>query len=355
MTIFVYILKKIAILVIVLLITLLLTIFLLGSTIDKIMIDTIRLQIVNSLSGSLSEGQRLNQFEDMTERQEFIDQQIAIQIKSLGLDEPWYSPKKVINTLVQILTLNLGNSRFFTTYDGSSSVNDLIQEKLPNTILLFTTSSVTVVALGIVVGSYLTKREGKISDKFIAGLASLSLSIPPWWFSMIMIVLFSFYLQIFPARSTPVLPPDSPVYVTALLYHMTLPFITIVLIGFASSIYYVKYIILRVIEEDYIKTLGIIGVPSRKILLKHALKNAGPQLTTMLGIGIISTLGGSILIEEIFDWPGMGNLFYNAIVQNDSPLIIGLVYFFTLLYLVTRFILDLTLSLLDPRIRTEDN
>ena len=260
-----------------------------------------------------------------------------------------------MNTLFQIFTLNLGNSRFFTTHEGSSSVNDLIKEKLPNTILLFTSSSLAVVGLGIVIGSSLARREGKITDKFIAGLASLSLSVPPWWFSMIMIVLFSFFLQIFPARSTPVIPPDSPGYFASLLFHMTLPFITIVLIGFASSIYYVKYIILRVIEEDYIKTLGVIGIPSRKILFKHALKNASPQLTTMLGVGLISTLGGSILIEEIFDWPGMGNLFYNAILQNDSPLIIGLVYFFTLLYLATRLVLDLTLSVLDPRIRTEDN
>lgn len=336
------------------LVTLLLTIFLLGSTIDKIMLDNIRIQVINSFASSISENQRLNQFDNMSQRQEFLDQQMDIQIKSLGLDEPWYSPKKIMNTLFQILILNLGNSRFFTTYDGSSSVNDLIQERLPNTILLFTTSSLTIVLLGIVIGSYLARKEGKLTDKFIAGLASVSLSIPPWWFSMIMIVLFSFFLQIFPARSTPVIPPDSPGYVVSLLYHMALPFITIVLIGFASSIYYVKYIVLRIIQEDYIKTLGVIGIPSRKILLKHALKNASPQLTTMLGIGIISTLGGSILIEEIFDWPGMGNLFYNAIIQNDSPLIIGLVYFFTLLYLTTRLVLDLALSVLDPRIRTGD-
>lgn len=355
MTIILYLVKKIVILIVVLLVTLLLTIFLLGSTIDKIMADNIRLQVVSTLSSSLSENQRLNQFDNLEQRQDFIDQQTNIQIKSLGLDEPWYSPKKIINTLFQILTLNLGNSRFFTTHEGSTSVNDLIKEKLPNTILLFTTSSLAVVGLGIVIGSYLARKEGKITDKFVAGLASLSLSVPPWWFSMIMIVLFSFFLQIFPARSTPVISPDSPGYFTSLLFHMTLPFITIVLIGFASSIYYVKYIILRVIEEDYIKTLGVVGIPPRKILLKHALKNASPQLTTMLGIGIISTLGGSILIEEIFDWPGMGNLFYNAIIQNDSPLIIGLVYFFTLLYLATRLVLDLTLSVLDPRIRTEDN
>jgi peptide/nickel transport system permease protein len=338
----------------VLIITLLITIFLLGSTIDKIMIDNIRLQITNSVFDSLAENQRLNQLQDPQERQSIIDKQVSIQIKSLGLDEPWYSPKKIINSLIQVMTLNLGNSRFFTTYDGSSSVNELIIEKVPNTILLFTTSSITVVAIGVVIGSYLAKREGKISDRVVAGLASVSQSVPPWWFSMIMIVLFSFLLHIFPARSTPLISPDTPGYFIDLLYHMTLPFITMVILGFASSVYYVKYIVLRIIDEDYIKALGIIGLPSRKILLRHALKNAGPQLTTMLGLGLTATLGGSILIEEIFDWPGMGNLFYNAVIQNDSPLIIGLVYFFTLLYLLTRLVLDLTLSILDPRIRTGD-
>ena len=354
MTIFLYLLKKISILILVLIITLLITIFLLGSTIDKIMVDNIRLQITNSIFDSISENQRLNQLQDPQERQSIIDKQISIQIKSLGLDEPWYSPKKISNSLIQIITLNLGNSRFFTTYDGSSSVNELIIEKLPNTILLFTSSSITVVAIGVVIGSYLAKREGKISDRLVAGLASASQSVPPWWFSMIMIVLFSFLLQIFPARSTPLISPDAPGYFIDLLYHMTLPFITMVILGFASSVYYVKYIVLRIIDEDYIKALGIIGLPSRKILLQHALKNAGPQLTTMLGLGLTATLGGSILIEEIFDWPGMGNLFYNAVIQNDSPLIIGLVYFFTVLYLLTRLVLDLTLSILDPRIRTGD-
>lgn len=318
------------------------------------MIDNIRLQVTNSMFDSISENQRLNQLQDTQERQSIIDKQISIQIKSLGLDEPWYSPKKISNSLFQIITLNLGNSRFFTTYDGSSSVNELIVEKVPNTILLFTSSSITVVAIGVVIGSYLAKREGKISDRLVAGLASASQSIPPWWFSMIMIVLFSFLLHIFPARSTPLISPDTPGYFIDLLYHMTLPFITMVILGFASSVYYVKYIVLRIIDEDYIKALGIIGLPSRKILLQHALKNAGPQLTTMLGLGLTATLGGSILIEEIFDWPGMGNLFYNAVIQNDSPLIIGLVYFFTMLYLLTRLVLDITLSILDPRIRTGD-
>jgi len=146
MSIIINLVKKISILVLVLIITLLVTISLLGSTIDKIMVDNIRIQVTNSLSDSISENQRLNQLQDPQERQSIIEKQISIQTKSLGLDEPWYSPKKISNSLLQIATLNLGNSRFFTTNDGSSSVNELIIEKLPNTILLFTTSSLTVIA-----------------------------------------------------------------------------------------------------------------------------------------------------------------------------------------------------------------
>lgn len=344
--------KKIIVLFLVLLITLLLTIFLLGSTIDKIMLDSVRLQVINSLSDSIGENQRLNQFKDTAERDRFIEEQVQLQTKSLGLEEPWYSPKKIINSMIQILTLNLGNSRFSTTFSGSNNVNDLILEKMPNTLLLFTTSSVAVIIIGLIFGSYLATKEGRLSDKLVAGLASVSQSMPPWWFAMLMIVLFSFSVQIFPARSTPLISPNSPEYFGELLYHMALPFITLVILGVTSSIYYVKYIIMRILSEDYVKSLKTIGISRNRILFKHALKNAGPQLATMLGLGITSTLGGSILIEEIFDWPGMGNLFYNAIIQNDSPLIIGLVYFFTLIYLLTRFILDISLSIFDPRIKS---
>jgi peptide/nickel transport system permease protein len=336
----------------VLLVTLLLTIFLLGSTIDKIMMDSIRLQVINSISSVSTENPKFQQFRNFDDRQKFVEQQIKLQSQSLGLDEPWYSPKKLFNSVVKIIFLDLGNSRFSTTYFGSDKVNDLILEKMPNTVLLFTSSSITIVLIGLFFGSFLASREGKLMDKSISGLASISQSVPQWWFSMIMIVIFSFFLNVFPSRATPLIPPNEPGYFVDLLYHMALPFITIVIIGFASFVYYVKYIILRILDEDFIKTLKIMGIPQRSILYKHALKNAGPQLTTMLGLGITASLGGSILVEQIFDWPGMGNLFYNAIVQNDSPLIIGLGYFFTLIYLLTRLILDVCFTYFDPRIKS---
>ena len=97
------------------------------------------------------------------------------------------------------------------------------------------------------------------------------------------------------------------------------------------------------------------GVPENNILYIHALKNAGPQLTTMFGLGLAATLGGSVLVEQIFDWPGMGNLLYNAIIQSDSPLIIGLVYFFALVYLLTRLILDVCFTYFDSRVKTSES
>ncbi|MBA3750398.1 MAG: ABC transporter permease, partial [Nitrosopumilus sp.] len=273
-----------------------LTIFLLGSTIDKIIMDQIRLQAINSLSSAASENPKLQQFKNSQERQQYIDQQIQLQSKSLGLDEPWYSPKKIFNGIYKIIILDLGDSRLFTTYYGSSSVNDLILEKMPNTILLFTSSTITIMIIGLFLGAYLASKRGNTSDKFISGLAATSRGVPDWWFSMIMIVLFSFFLHIFPSRATPSIPPTDPGYIFDLLYHMMLPFITIVIIGFAPFVYYVKYIILRILDEDFIRTLKIMGIPQKSILYKHALRNASPQLATMLGLGITASLTGSLLV-----------------------------------------------------------
>jgi len=346
--------KKLLIFFIVLLITLFVTIFLLSSTFDQITKDSIRAQVTAQISSSGAGNQKFQQFKNFDQRQKFVEEQIKLQSQSLGLDQPWYSPKKLFNDIVKILFLDLGKSRFATTYSGSSSVNDLILEKMPNTILLFTTSSIVIIVIGLFFGAYLASKENKMTDKVVSGFASISQGVPTWWFAMIMIVVFSFFLQIFPSRATPVLSPSDPGYINDLLYHMTLPFITLIIIGFAPSVYYVKYIILRILNEDYIKSLSIMGIPENNILYIHALKNAGPQLTTMFGLGLAGTLGGSVLVEQIFDWPGMGNLLYNAIFQSDSPLIIGLVYFFALVYLLTRLILDVCFTYFDPRVKTSE-
>jgi peptide/nickel transport system permease protein len=325
--------------------TLVLTLALLGSTMDKILIDAVRFNEVNSVN----EGKF--QFQSPDQRQKYIDTQTLLHIKTLGLDEPWYSPKRFANTLLELLTLDLGKSHFFTSNSGSSSVRDIIMEKLPNTILLFTSSTIIVSLIGVYTGAFVADKSGSVWTKSNSFFAVLSSSFPSWWVGMIMIFVFAFLYPIFPARSTPLIPPSNPFYFLDLLYHMTLPLITIVLVSFSAWSYIVKYFIAGVLREDFIGSKIAIGIPKKRIVYSHALKNAGPPIITAIALSLAASFGGAIIIEAVFDWPGMGKLYYDAISVMDVPIIIGLTYVFTLIFVITIFVTDIIYAFLDPRVK----
>jgi peptide/nickel transport system permease protein len=325
--------------------TMVLTLVLLGSTMDKILIDAVRFNEVNSVN----EGKF--QFQSPDQRQKYIDTQTILHIKTLGLDEPWYSPKRFANTLLELLTLDLGKSHFLTSNSGSSSVRDIIMEKLPYTILLFTSSTIIVSLIGVYTGAFVADKSGSVWDKSNSFFAVLSSSFPSWWVGMIMIFAFAFLYPIFPARSTPLISPSNPFYILDLLYHMTLPLITIVLVSFSAWSYIVKYFIGGILREDFIASKMAIGLPKKRIVYSHALKNAGPPIITAIALSLASSFGGAIIIEAVFDWPGMGLLYYDAISVMDVPVIIGLTYMFTLIFVITIFVTDLIYAFLDPRVK----
>jgi len=167
-----------------------------------------------------------------------------------------------------------------------------------------------------------------------------------------MIFLFSFTYQIFPARATPDIPSSDPGYIMALLYHMALPLITIVMIGFGSWAYLVRNFMVGIMQEDFIMAKKAIGVNPKKIIYTHALKNAAPPIVTILALSLSGSLGGAIITEAVFDWPGMGRLYFEAITVMDLPVIIGATYILTLFFLVSIFIADLLYGYFDPRVRT---
>jgi peptide/nickel transport system permease protein len=325
--------------------TVVLTLALLGSTMDKILIDAVRYDAVNTVN----EGKF--QFQSPDQRQKYIDTQTMLHISALGLDEPWYSPKRFVNTMVKLLTLDLGKSHFFTSDSGSSSVRDIIMEKLPKTVLLFTSSTIIVSLVGVYVGGFVADKSGSIWDKINSFSAVLSSSFPSWWVGMLMIFAFAFLYPIFPARSTPYTSPSDPFYILDLLYHMTLPLITIVLVSFSAWSYIVKYFMVGVLQEDFIAAKMAMGLPKRRIVYSHAMKNAGPPIITAIALSLAASFGGAIIIEAVFDWPGMGKLYYDAISVMDVPIIIGLTYLFTLIFVVTIFVTDIIYALLDPRVK----
>ncbi|AIF82850.1 ABC-type dipeptide/oligopeptide/nickel transport system, permease component [Candidatus Nitrososphaera evergladensis SR1] len=340
-----FLIRRSANMLIVLFATLVLTIALLGPTMDKILTDATRFSIVDEVNhGNLK-------FQSAQERQKYIDDRVQLQIKTLGLDEPWYSPKRFTNTVLKVMTLDLGRSNFFTSDSGSSSVRDIILEKMPKTVLLFTTSTLVITVIGLYLGAYVANKSGSVLDRLNSAFAVFSGSFPTWWVGILMIFAFAFTYHIFPARATPLTSPSDPAYVPDLLYHMVLPLITIVAVGFGSWAYIVRYFVVGILGEDYIAAKRAAGVPEKRIIYSHALKNAAPPIVTVIALSLAGSFGGAITVEAVFDWPGMGKLYYDAIGFLDIPVIIGLTYVATVIFVITVFVTDIVYAYFDPRVK----
>jgi peptide/nickel transport system permease protein len=334
----------------VLLITLLLTIVLVGSNMDTIL----KQGVVYQVRSEITENTAITEsFSSVEEFENFVQERIDQRIKALGLDTPWYSPQRIGFTMYKLLILDFGHATFLTSDSGSSNVGDILLEKIPRTVLLFTTATVLISIIGIFLGALSGSKVGSVIDRLTSMFAVISSSFPVWWIGMLMIFLFAFTYHIFPARATPTILPTDPSYIGALLYHMTLPLITIVLIGFGAWAYLVRNFMIGTMQEDFITAKKTIGINKKKIIYKHALKNAAPPIITILALSLSGSLGGAIITEAVFDWPGMGRLYFEAISVMDLPVIIGATYVLTVLFLISIFVADLLYGYFDPRVKTE--
>lgn len=334
----------------VLIATLLVTVALVGSNMDAISKQSVTLEIRQQVT---SNKNLLQSFKTPEQLDQYVNTQIKQRITALGLDQPWYTPQRLGISMYKILTLDFGNAKFLTSDSGSSDVKDIILEKLPRTILLFTTATGIVSVVGIFLGAVAASKVNSKIDKITSGFAIISSSFPVWWVGVIMIFVFAFVYPIFPARATPEMAPSDAGYLASLLYHMALPLITLVLIGFGSWAYLVRNFLVGVLQEDFITAKRAIGIDEKKILYSHALKNAAPPIVTILALSISGSLGGAIITEAVFDWPGMGRLYFEAISVLDLPVIIGATYVLTAFFLVSVFVADVLYGYFDPRVRKQ--
>jgi len=328
--------------------TLLLTIALVGSNMDAILKQSVALEIRQQVTDN---KHLVASFKNPQDLDAFVENQIKQRIDALGLDKPWYYPPRLGLAMYKILTLDFGHAKFLTSDTGSSDVKDIILEKMPRTILLFTTATLIISLIGIFLGALSGGKLNSKLDKITSTFAVISSSFPVWWIGMLMIFVFAFVYQIFPARATPLIPVTDPRYLGALLYHMTLPLITLVLIGFGSWAYLVRNFIIGIMQEDFVVAKRAAGISEKKIIYTHALKNAAPPIVTVLALSLSGSLGGAIITEAVFDWPGMGRLYYEAITVLDLPVIIGETYVLTAFFLVSIFLADILYGYFDPRVR----
>lgn len=272
-------------------------------------------------------------------------------VKAYGLDKPWYA--RIPNMILRIVTLDLGSAREVQTFTGSNRISDIIIERIPNTILLMTSALIINFVLGLLIGPRVALKHGTRMDRAISLYSAISYALPTWWLGMLMILFFSFQLRIFPfggMYSAP--PPEDPsMRFLDLLWHVMLPLITLVLALSGSWIYITRSIVLSVAQEDFVNVARVKGLPEDLVRRRYIVRVAAPPILTNIVLGLAGSIAGAILTEIVFDWPGMGTLYYKAVMSVDESLILALTYIFTLIYVLARFILEILYVVLDPRVR----
>lgn len=272
--------------------------------------------------------------------------------KSFGLDRPWYT--RLPAMVFRVFTLDLGDSRTLRSSTGSNRVYDIVMERIPNSMLLLTTSLAITAVIGIAVGVRLSSHPGTLLDRTISNLSAVSYALPTWWVGILLILLLSFQWKILPSGGMYSAPPPVggfPRFLD-LLRHAILPVLVLVLTSLGPYIYVVRTMTLSIAQSDHVMIARAKGLDERLVVRRHVLRVAAPPIVTGLILGFTATLGGSILVETVFNWWGMGRLYYDAIAGTpDEMVIVALTFVYTLLYVVARLVLEVLYLVLDPRVR----
>ena len=262
----------------------------------------------------------------------------------LGLNKPLW--EQFVIYMKDMLTGNLGIS-----YQYNRPVIQIISEKIGPTLLLFGTAMIVAYVLGILLGAIMAWRRGSKGEVVGIVVSLFFYSMPMFWLGQIMLWLFAFQIPIFPLGGLTSGNKEGLDYVIDVLYHMTLPLLTLTLAGLAGNILLMRNSMLDTLAEDYIVTARAKGIPERRIMYRHAARNAMLPVLTSFAMGLGFIVSGGVLTEYIFSWPGMGTVMVQATFAHDYPMIQGVFYIIAILVLVFNAIADVLYAYLDPRVR----
>jgi peptide/nickel transport system permease protein len=287
----------------------------------------------------LAPGGPLSQFAatgDMT--QEDLDR-IA---RQMGLDRPL--PVQYAEWLWRLLQGDWGVS-----YRDKQPVLQVIGSHLGATLELMLSSTLLAMLIGCWVGVLGAIRRYSLFDTLATVGAMIALSIPTFWFGLVVIYVFSVGLGWLPAGNRYTIGDGSW---SDRLHHLIGPCIVLALVSTAVWSRYMRSSMLDVINQDYIRTARSKGIPERRILIQHAMRNALLPMITIAGLHLPTLLSGALVTETVFTWPGMGRLFLDSIGYRDYPTVMGILMFTAVLVLVGSLLADLLYGVADPRIRT---
>jgi peptide/nickel transport system permease protein len=266
-----------------------------------------------------------------------------------GLNEPLW--KQYLKWVYNYATFNYGYS-----VSSTDTVAGIILQRLPRTLVLFGTAFLLQYTVGIIAGIQFGWNRGSSTDKtgFISGLTLYS--IPFFWIGWMLLLVFSsdaFGLNVFPgAQMTSGRAEYTGIeLIVDVLWHMTLPAAALVVVGWAGAMLVMRTTMQEVVDAPYIETARAKGLPPAVVKYKHGARNALIPVATQAIIGIAFIIDGSVIVETVFSWPGIGALLVSAILGRDFPVALAAFFFLGVLVVTMRFVTDIVYTYLDPRIK----
>ena len=272
---------------------------------------------------------------------------------NFGLDEPL--PVRYWKWLTAFFTGDFGYS-----FAHSRPVVDIVLETLPATLVLAGSTLVLIFMIGVTTGVFQAVRQHQATDRVLSITSLFFYSMPSFWLGLMLMLLFS--LKAHEWGLPFALPPTGMTSVDYeflgfwqrvgdRLSHMVLPVLTLTLVMSAGIARYTRGQMLEVIRQDYIRTARAKGLPERTVVVKHALRNSLLPVITLLGLYLPLLFSGSVFVEVIFSWPGMGRVIVDAIFQRDYPVVMATSFIFAVVVVIGSLVSDILYAVADPRIR----
>jgi peptide/nickel transport system permease protein len=313
-------------------------------------VDNIRIsQVRESVGASVLTNPELQAMAP-SEIQRLMQQRVDLEVQRLGLDRPFIL--RSFTYLTDSLSLDLGRAEHLTSDKGSRQVRLILLERLPATLLLFATTFLFLFFGAIFLALFLSRRYGSLLDKAIIALAPTS-AAPSWFYGIFLILIFASLLGVLPfGGMVDAPPPESTLaYALSVLEHMVLPVAALLVSSIFLSIYSWRTFFLIYASEDYVEMAKAKGLSSGAIERRYILRPTLPTIITNFALGIIGLWSGSIILETVFNWPGLGRLLFQAIGQFDIPVIMASVVIYAYLLALTVLLLDIVYALVDPRVQ----
>lgn len=259
-----------------------------------------------------------------------------------GLNDPIHIQyMKWLGNMVQ------GNFGYSLIRQGTE-VSDLIIARLPNTLLLMVSSTILALVIAIPFGILSATKPYSIRDYSVTFVSFLGVATPNFWIGIVLIMFFSVQLGWFPTGGAATL--NAPFSIIDRIHHLILPAFVLATAEMAALTRYMRSSMLDVMKQDYIRTARSKGFTNSKVIYKHGLRNGLIPIITLLGLMLPSFIGGSVIVESIFSWPGIGLLFIDAAFQRDYPVIMAITVIAAVLVVLGNLIADILYAVFDPRI-----